>query len=138
MAMNDVEYISTGEKRISGVWTRPASAPAAAILLAHGAGAKRDHPSMESLAQALAAERFLVFRFNFPYSESGRKYPDHPKVLTGTWLDVWAWTWTQPDLDNLNVFAGGRSMGGRMASMAAVQNPESFSPAGLVVHFRDP
>ena len=127
----EVIEISTGKKTISGEWTR-ANSPLANVLLAHGAGARRDHPSMEALAGALAAAGFSSFRFNFPYAEANRKLPDQTKILVRTWLDVWEWATHLPTGDGVFMLAGGRSMGGRMASMAASQHPDEFTPDGLV------
>lgn len=128
---DDVVRIPTGKKAVSGEWTRVKS-PRANVLLAHGAGARRDHQSMETLADTLAGAGFSSFRFNFPYTEAKRKVPDQPKVLIQTWTDVWKWMASRSDSDGVPVLAGGRSMGGRMASMAASQFPDDFTPDGLV------
>jgi len=87
---------------------------------------------METLAVALAAAGFSSFRFNFPYSEAKRKIPDQARVLVQTWMDVWEWAADQGYGNGIPVLAGGRSMGGRMASMAASQYSETFTPDGLV------
>lgn len=118
-------------KKISGEWTR-AVRPRAHVLLAHGAGARRDHPSMERLARSLAGSGFSAFLFNFPYSEAGRKVPDRTEVLVRTWMEVWNWAAARSEVPERPLLAGGRSMGGRMASMAAARHPDGFTPAGLV------
>lgn len=89
------------------------------IILAHGAGAPMDHYYMEAFAEGLAERGIKVVRFNFPYMEeratTGAKRPPNPaKVLIQTWKDVIA------DLGGPeNLIIGGKSMGGRIASMIA-------------------
>ncbi len=91
----------------------------ATIVLAHGAGAAMDSDFMEDVAHALAAESLRVVRFEFPYMrekrETGRRGPPDPTaVLEETWLSVIAQLGTQTKL-----VIGGKSMGGRIASMIA-------------------
>jgi hypothetical protein len=89
------------------------------LVLAHGAGAGMTHPFMESLATELAAVRVATLRFQFPYMEQKRKIPDRPPVLTATILAaVQTAAKAAPDLP---LFAGGKSLGGRMTSLAAAQ-----------------
>jgi predicted alpha/beta-hydrolase family hydrolase len=89
------------------------------LVLAHGAGAGMNHPFMENLAAALAVERIATFRYQFPYMESRRRIPDSPKLLTATVAA--AVRAAAATLPGLPVFAGGKSMGGRMTSEAAAQ-----------------
>jgi len=89
------------------------------IVLAHGAGAAMDSPFMEEMAQALAMESFRVARFEFPYMQQSRKTgkrgrPDFPSVLESTWLAV-----IQQLGFPSSLVIGGKSMGGRIASMVA-------------------
>jgi len=89
------------------------------IVLAHGAGAGMDSPFMRDMAVALAAASFRVIRFEFPYMQESRKShswarPDPPKVLESTWLNVIEQVGKPRDL-----VIGGKSMGGRIASMVA-------------------
>ena len=84
---------------------------------------------MEAIAASLAGHRIATFRYNFPYMEQGRKRPDPPAVLTATVRSaVTAAANTVPDLPLL---AGGKSMGGRMTSLAASKTPLPEA-AGLV------
>jgi len=101
------------------------------MALAHGAGVHRDHPSMNALAEALAGRGFAVLRFNFPYTEAGRKLPDAEDVLVGVWSAVWDRFRVRPETAGRPRLAAGRSMGGRMASIAASKLP-GFDPDGLV------
>ena len=78
------------------------------------------HPFMDSLASELAATRVATLRFQFPYMEQRRKIPDRPPVLTAAILAaLHAASDAAPDLP---LFAGGKSLGGRMTSLAAAQN----------------
>ena len=89
----------------------------ATIVLAPGAGAASTSSFMEETAHALAALSIRVVRFDFPYMrESGGKRgrPDSPAVLEETWLRVVEQAGGARDL-----VIGGKSMGGRIASMIA-------------------
>ena len=97
------------------------------IALAHGAGAAMDSEFMEFFAKGLAKEGFRVVRFEFPYMAERRKSgtskpPDREPVLRETWLRVIA------SLGAENLLIGGKSMGGRIASLIA----DEAGVAGLV------
>ena len=95
--------------------------PSALYVLAHGAGAGMRHPFMEAVADRLAARGVATFRFQFPYMESGARRPDPPALLTAT---VRAAVDAAAKLaGGLPLFAGGKSLGGRMTSTAASQQP---------------
>jgi predicted alpha/beta-hydrolase family hydrolase len=90
-------------------------------VLAHGAGAGMRHAFLEAVSQRLVAAGVATFRFQFPYTEQGRRAPDPPGVLTATvCAAVDAATAAAPGLP---LFAGGKSLGGRMTSTAAAQRP---------------
>lgn len=84
------------------------------FLFAHGAGAPMDHPWMTSVAKAMAEQGIRVVRFNFQYMEARRKAPDRQPVLLDTWRSV-----IEEHGGGGKVCIGGKSMGGRMASMVA-------------------
>jgi len=87
------------------------------LVLAHGAGAGMNHPFMAAIANELATAGVASFRFQFPYMEQRRRVPDRPPVLTATvQAAVQAASKAAPDL---MLFAGGKSLGGRMTSLAA-------------------
>lgn len=97
----------------------PAEA-AATVVLTHGAGAGIDTPFMETIAQGLAAQDLRVARFEFPYMKKiretgGRRPPDRAAVLLRTWEEV------IDSLEEKPLFIGGKSLGGRIASMVADQ-----------------
>ena len=87
------------------------------LVLGHGAGAGMQHPFMEALAGRLADRRIAIFRYQFPYMEAGRGRPDYQPVLLKTVRS--AVTAASALSDGLPLFAGGKSMGGRMTSLAA-------------------
>jgi predicted alpha/beta-hydrolase family hydrolase len=96
-------------------------APAALLVLAHGAGAGMEHPFMAGLARALGERAIATFRYQFPYTEAGRRRPDAPAVLEGTVRAAVATASVAAPA--LPTFAGGKSMGGRMTSRAASSTP---------------
>jgi predicted alpha/beta-hydrolase family hydrolase len=117
----DIEF-DTGTKAgaVSGVLTRPDGA-SALLVLAHGAGAGMRHRFMEAIAVALGERKIAVFRYQFPYTQAGRRQPDRPPVLEAT---VRAAVGKAHDLaPDLSLLAGGKSMGGRMTSSAAAHEP---------------
>ncbi len=107
---------SSGE--VSALLARPESA-SSLYVFAHGAGAGMRHRFMESVAGRLADRGVATFRYQFPYMEAGRKGPNPAPVLMKTVRSaVSAAIGLVPDLP---VVAGGKSMGGRMTSMAAAR-----------------
>ena len=104
----------------------------AAVILAHGAGAGQMHPFMTAAAVAFTAAGFETITFDFPYMEAGRRVPDKAPVLERTFAAVakeCCSRWLTPDFP---YFAGGKSMGGRIASQAAANGLFDRDPAGLV------
>jgi predicted alpha/beta-hydrolase family hydrolase len=87
------------------------------FVLAPGAGAGMRHAFLEAMAAALAEVRVGTLRFEFPYQAAGKRRPDRPAVLIDAVREaVEAATGVAGDLP---LFAGGKSMGGRMSSQAA-------------------
>ena len=105
---------------VSALLTCPANANCL-LVLAHGAGAGMRHVFMEALAGHLAARRIGTFRYQFPYMEQGRRRPDFQPILLKTVRS--AVSAASALSDGLPLFAGGKSMGGRMTSLAALKGP---------------
>lgn len=104
----------------AGLLERPANATAL-LVFAHGAGAGMRHAFMEAAASALAGHGIATLRYEFPYMQKKSRRPDPPAVLQATVrAAVRAAAATAPDLP---LFAGGKSMGGRMTSLAAAAEP---------------
>ena len=101
------------------------------ILLAHGAGAPMDSASMTAAAAALAAEGFRIARFEFAYMaarRSGhRKPPPRADTLTGEYRDAITALGAKGRL-----MIGGKSMGGRVASLIADELHAAGTIAGLL------
>lgn len=103
------------------------------IVLAHGAGAPMDSASMNATAKALAALGFRVVRFEFGYmaarrTEAGRRPPPKAEKVIPEYIAA---------VDALGptngpLVIGGKSMGGRVASMAADSLYEAGRIAGLL------
>lgn len=106
--------------------------PVAIVVLAHGAGAPMDSDFMERITQELVSRGCGVIRFEFPYMaerrQTGKKRPpDSEVVLLNTWRDVI--NKVQGEWSNrIRLIIGGKSLGGRMASMIA----DECSVDGLV------
>ena len=99
------------------------------LVLGHGAGAGQKHPWMGRIVDGLGRRGIKVVTFDFPYMAAGRKVPDAPAVLEQAFREVWEQTCRA---ERGPVFAGGKSMGGRIASQVAAQDGFSPAPAGLV------
>jgi predicted alpha/beta-hydrolase family hydrolase len=88
------------------------------IVLAHGAGDGMNSRFMNFFAKGLSERGFRVARFEFPYMASYRKTgtkkpPDSPDLLQATWRQIVGM------LESKVVVIGGKSMGGRIASLIA-------------------
>lgn len=116
-------FIDAGqcESGLAWLWDDAPQGAAATLILAHGAGAPMDSPFMQHMAQGLAARGVRVVRFEFAYMAQrrldGRKRPPNPQAqLLQQWRDVYARV-RQRVAGPLAI--GGKSMGGRMASLLA-------------------
>ncbi len=107
---------------------RPSSPPTVTLILAHGAGAPMDSPFMDRLADLLCGRGIHVRRFEFPYmakrrEDDRKRPPDREPVLLASWREAILQTG-----DPGTLLIGGKSMGGRMASLIA----DDLGVAGLV------
>jgi hypothetical protein len=109
---------SAGE--VSGLLLRPPGARGL-LALGHGAGAGMRHPFMSAFAGALAARGVATFRYQFAYMERGLGRPDAQPVLLATVRAAVAAA--RAAAGDLPLLAGGKSMGGRMTSLAAAEAP---------------
>ena len=105
---------------VSGLVVRPDGARWL-YLFGHGAGAGMRHPFMAAMTEVLARRGVATFRYQFPYMERGSRRPDaRPTLLT----TVRAAAREAPRIvPGLPVIAGGKSMGGRMTSLAMAEAP---------------
>jgi predicted alpha/beta-hydrolase family hydrolase len=91
------------------------------LVLAHGAGAGMRHPFMQAIAERLASHSIATFRYQFPYMEQGSTRVDTKPVLMATVHT--AVSTAVKHSGGLPLLAGGKSMGGRMTSMAQSEGP---------------
>ena len=123
------------EERLA-VTTPKGDVPAAAVVprrrtamlvVAHGAGAGMEHPFITGFCRAAADGGVATLRFDFPYMAAGRRSPDPAPVAidsVGAAFEV-----ASARAGKAPVLVGGKSYGGRMASMAVA---EGLPAAGLV------
>jgi predicted alpha/beta-hydrolase family hydrolase len=111
------------------VRTHAAVAPIATLVLGHGAGAGQDHPWMTRVADGLAERGITVVTFDFPYVAQGRKVPDRGPVLETAFQTAWLAVAAR---ESGPLFAGGKSMGGRIATQVAARGALHPEPLGLV------
>jgi uncharacterized protein len=102
---------------VSANLLRPADARCL-LVFAHGAGAGMGSGFMEAMAGELSGLGVATFRYNFPYMEKGKKVPDPQPILTATVVS--AVEAAHEAAGDLPLFAGGKSLGGRMTSLAAL------------------
>jgi len=125
-----VESPSGPDASVASIRAYPASRPDAPVLVfGHGAGAGHDHPWIRRVARDLAAAGVGVVTFDFPYRAEGRKLPDRGPVLEAAFEAVWA---SVAATATGRLLAGGKSMGGRIASLVAARDAFLPRPAGLV------
>jgi len=98
-------------QRPDGAW--------ALYVFAHGAGAGMNHPFMQAMADALAAQGIATLRYDFPYMAQGKRRIDPPAVLHAAVREAVK----AASAEGLPLFAGGKSMGGRMTSQAQALEP---------------
>jgi predicted alpha/beta-hydrolase family hydrolase len=112
--------VSEKAGRVSGLLSKPKDAKFL-LILAHGAGAGMRHRFLEEAAAKLSDCGVATLRYQFPYMEKRVKRPDSEAVLTDTVRA--AITTAKKHAGDLILFAGGKSMGGRMTSLAAAKQP---------------
>lgn len=108
----------------SWLWDRPSGETRATLILAHGAGAPMDSEFMQQMAQSLTARGVAVLRFEFAYMAArrldGKKRPPNPQAkLLEQWREVYAQVRQVRQQVAGPLAIGGKSMGGRMASLLA-------------------
>lgn len=106
------------------------------LILAHGAGALMDSAFMNTIAESVAADGIRVWRFEFPYmserrSTGKKRPPNTQKVLLESWREAIRQVGDrllQMGAADEPIVIGGKSMGGRMASLLA----DEVKPSGLI------
>lgn len=118
-----------GPGELAGLVDDAGSNAMATFVLGHGANNDMRHPFLEGIAGAMAERGVTVLRFNFPYKSAGRGYPDRPPVLMEAWRAAVAEATRRTGLP---AAAGGKSLGGRIASMVAAEDGDGFPVRALV------
>ncbi len=115
--MHEVTFAHERSKGpVSGLLQKPDNA-FALYIMAHGAGADMRHRFLQSMAAQLEQAGIATLRFNFPFTQQGRSGPDPQPVLEAYVRSACAEARSlAPDLP---LFAGGKSMGGRMTASAS-------------------
>ena len=116
--------IPTPKGEVSAVWH---AADGPALVVGHGAGAGMNHPFIVGFCGAIADAGVAALRFNFPYMEAGRRTPDQAKNAIGAFRSAFEAATERGG--GRQVLGGGKSYGGRIASMAAA---EGMPAAALV------
>ena len=99
------------------------------LLLFPGAGSASSHPSLRAIEAAVAPMRCV--RADFPYRMAGKKFPDRAPVLVQSVRDEAAGLLAGERADGLVL--GGRSMGGRMCSLAVGDADDPLPAKGLIL-----
>jgi predicted alpha/beta-hydrolase family hydrolase len=127
MATSEERFsVDAGKAEVSAAFATP-RAGSPVLVIAHGAGAGMDHPFLVGFAGAMNDLGVATVRFNFPYMEAGRRSPDTPAVAVAAWRAAMEAAGSRAE--GGAVAAGGKSFGGRMASVAVA---EGMAASGLV------
>jgi predicted alpha/beta-hydrolase family hydrolase len=115
-AVRNLQFPVSNKEEVSALLQIPENA-CCLYVMAHGAGAGMNHAFMAAMANELAAVSVATLRYQFPYTEQRRHVPDKQSVLIATVAA--AVRFAARCAPKLPLFAGGKSMGGRMTSLAA-------------------
>jgi hypothetical protein len=118
--------VATSRGDVPAAAIAPAGARAM-LVVAHGAGAGMDHPFIAGFCRAAADEGVATLRFDFDYMAAGRRSPDRAPVAVAAVGEAFGAATARAA--GVPVLVGGKSYGGRMASIAVA---EGLPAAGLV------
>jgi predicted alpha/beta-hydrolase family hydrolase len=137
--------VRVGADEVSAVLDRATTASASAVFVfAHGAGGNMHDRGMQQTAEVMRTRGMDVVRFNFLYKEKRTNRPDPMPLLEETVAAVVARA--REELASQRLVIGGRSMGGRAASMLAARGFDAdgllllaypLHPAGKPTQLRD-
>ena len=100
------------------------------VVLFPGAGSGRDHAALIAIENELSP--LPVLRVDFPYRKAGKKFPDKAPVLVQCVKDEVRAFAKEIGCDTADLVIGGRSMGGRMCTMASSDIEDALLVAGVV------
>ena len=126
------ESFTSGEPPVSAVrYVAADGVPAmgVTVVVAHGAGAGMSHPFLVASATGLAARGLDAITFNFPYMEGRRRSAPNPAPqLEACYRALIATLVERGWLTGRRLVIGGKSMGGRMATMVAAAADAGSAP----------
>jgi uncharacterized protein len=102
----------------------------AGLILTPGSSARRDHPGLLAVDDVVTATGIVVERIEFPSQAAGKRRPDPPAVCLATIRAASTELGARLGVGPERLALGGRSMGGRMCSMAVA---EGLAAAALVL-----
>jgi uncharacterized protein len=126
--MPSIWTIDVAGEAVSATFDPGAAGAAPTLILAHGAGGHMRDRSMQSVTAELCSRGMHVVRFNFPYREQKRKRPDSMPLLKDAVAAVASRA--RAEVEASCWLLGGRSMGGRAASMLVA---DGFACDGLLL-----
>ena len=100
------------------------------VVLFPGAGSGRDHAALVAIENELSP--LPVLRVDFPYRKAGKKFPDKAQVLVQCVKDEVRAFAQAIGCETTELIIGGRSMGGRMCTMASSDIEDALGVAGVV------
>jgi predicted alpha/beta-hydrolase family hydrolase len=100
------------------------------VVLFPGAGSSRDHVALVAIENELSP--LPVLRVDFPYRKAGKKFPDKAPVLVQCVKEEVRAFAQEIGCDTTELVIGGRSMGGRMCTMAVSDVEDALGVAGVV------
>ncbi len=125
----------SADRTVTALMTQPEGESSGWLFVyAPGAGSTVHDPFGAHASRRLAAEGFSSIRFQFPYTEEGRRRPDRTSLLEETWRRVI----DAVRAPGLRLVVGGRSMGGRIASQVVAQGEEVDALALFAYPLRPP
>lgn len=113
--------LAKGGGQVSGLLSKGAAQCPWTLVLGHGAGSDMNHEFLADFCSRLGARKLGSLRYQFPYREQGRKMPDRAPVLCNAVRS--AVGAAAEALPGVRLLAGGKSMGGRMSSLAQSEQP---------------
>lgn len=104
------------------------------VILFPGAGTNANHKSLIAIENSIKKfhEKIQVRRVDFPYRLAGKSFPDRAPVLIDTVRKAVIQVAIDWDCATNQIVIGGRSMGGRMCSMAVAETERKLDVAALV------
>ena len=100
------------------------------VVLFPGAGSSREHAALVAIENQLSP--LPVLRVDFPYRKAGKRFPDKAPVLVQCVKDEVRAFANALGCETTELVIGGRSMGGRMCTMAASDEQDALRVAGVV------